>query len=91
VAAKKELRNFGTNYTVCCIALSPDGKMVASGASDSMARLWDVESGILIANIEHADGIQALAFSPDGSSLSTASNDKLVNLWDLRNVELAKR
>ena len=73
------------------MAISPDGKVVASGSSDSVVRLWDTKTGTLIANLNHDNEIRAVAFSPDGSTLATGSDDKLVQLWDLRSAEEARR
>jgi WD40 repeat protein len=64
------------------MAISPDGKWVASGSS-STARIWDARTGRLISVLTgHQDTIFAIAISPDGSWLATASSDKTVRLWD---------
>jgi WD40 repeat protein len=57
------------------LALSPDGKLLASSsASDLEVRLWDVPGGKLLlriqpANRERGQSAACLAFSPDGKTL----------------------
>lgn len=64
------------------IAISPDGKLVASAVTtdpsqyvDSV-RVWDLTTGeVLYTSSEHAAMISAIAFSPDGQLLATADYD----------------
>lgn len=77
---------------VFCLAVSPDGKTVATGSRWRDARsgqatgeiqLWDVEAGKSRAVLRgHVDGLQALAFAPDGKSLASGAADA-VKVWDL--------
>lgn len=73
----------GHTASATAVAWSPDGATVASGGADMTLRLWNPQSGRLLAVLDdHEDGITDLAWSPDGTRLASASWDKTVRVWD---------
>jgi hypothetical protein len=73
---------------VYSIALSPDGKILASGSYDQKIRLWNTETGQEIRVLSGHNGcIYGLAFRADGKILASASGDRTVKLWDVASGE----
>ncbi|MDF1754102.1 MAG: serine/threonine-protein kinase [Verrucomicrobiales bacterium] len=60
--------------TIACLAVSPDGKYVATGSGDRWIRIWDAASGNLESSFRsHWESVTCLKFSPDGSEIASGS------------------
>jgi WD40 repeat protein/tRNA A-37 threonylcarbamoyl transferase component Bud32 len=72
---------------VCCLAISPDGKYLASGSSGSNVlvkevSVWDAVTGDLVRSLPgHGLPVNAVAFSPDGKWLASGAVDGTLRVW----------
>jgi WD40 repeat protein len=67
------------------VALSPDGRTLATCDSTGTIRLLDTRTHKRLGRPLKGRGtIQGIAFSPDGNTLVSAGNDRTIRLWDLR-------
>ncbi len=65
------------------VAISPDGKVLATAGFDSTARTWDLQTGQPLGPVlEHPSWLFTICFSPDGHNLVTGGQDQLVRLWN---------
>ena len=65
------------------LAVSPDGKHVASASWDRTVRIWSAEGGDTRVLEGHQQNVNAVAFSPDGKSLVSVSYDPQLRIWPL--------
>jgi WD40 repeat protein len=73
----------GHTDNVYALAFSPDGTLLVSGGRDHSVRLWDVKTGLELAQLGNADNSWRAVFSPDGKHLATASLNGGVKVWDV--------
>lgn len=77
------VRRLPRSDTVLATALSPDGRVLATGGTGAAVRLWDVATGRVRAVLPgRTDVVVSLAFSPDGRTLAAAGADGRLRLWD---------
>ena len=73
--------------SVNSVALSHDGKILASGEDNKRIKLWNLSSQQLIANFPgHTQAITAVIFNNNDTILATASDDQTINLWDVNTL-----
>jgi len=69
-------------YTVC-VAISPDGRLVAACAGKTIFVL-DADTGVGLAQLHgHATTVKSLAFSGDADRLVSGADDQTVRVWNL--------
>ncbi len=64
------------------IAWSPDGKHLASGATDNTVQVWSATTGkTSFTYREHTDEVRTVAWSPDGTRIVSGGADRVVRVW----------
>ena len=65
------------------LAVSPNGRHVASAGDDRTTKVWEVSSGRLLTTLEgHTAPVVAVDFDTDGERLVTASRDGTARIWE---------
>ena len=74
----------GHEGKVVRVAISADGKSIATGGEDRTVRLWSTKDGAPLGTLSgHSGALTALAFAPDGKTLASGSPDTTIRLWDI--------
>uniref|UniRef100_A0A6U0WHT4 WDHD1 first WD40 domain-containing protein n=1 Tax=Rhizochromulina marina TaxID=1034831 RepID=A0A6U0WHT4_9STRA len=65
--------------------------MLASASFDSMVKLWDVETGTRLHNLNrHDKKVYTVAFSPDGEYLASGSLGGQLYVWSVKDGSIVK-
>jgi WD40 repeat protein len=84
----------GHRWPVCCLACSPDGKLLATGESSrpgpfqrgprTEVKIWDAQTWKEVGTLPHPqDVVRAVAFSPDSKRLAVIAADGGILVWDV--------
>ena len=82
--ATRRVRSTLDERGVDALAFSPDGRLLATGSTDTTTRLWRVSSGRLVHVLPQKGHVAAVRFSPRGRLLFSASADGTAAVWDVR-------
>ncbi|KAI8984324.1 WD40-repeat-containing domain protein [Mycotypha africana] len=82
---RKGVKNFdGHTDHILCLAISNDGKYLASGGKDKCINIWSVTEDKHIAKFtQHRDAVSGLAFRKTSNQLYSASHDRTIKLWNI--------
>jgi WD40 repeat protein len=75
----------GHRLGVNSVALTPDGRTLATASADGTVILWDVARRTPLGQPlqDHRGAVWSVAFSPDGRTLASAGDDGTVILWSV--------
>ena len=74
----------GHTNSVNCLAVSPDGRWLASGGEDGIICVWDIGSGRRLKSMRGHGLHCTLEFSRDGTVLVSGCADNSVRVWDVK-------
>lgn len=74
----------GQENSVLSVAITPDGKTIASSGDNGTIQLWNLATGKSISSLNgHSQQVNVVVISPDGKLLVSASDDKTIKIWNL--------
>jgi WD40 repeat protein len=78
----------GFGGAIHCMALSPDGRRLATCDTSHTVQLWNLTTGRHDTLKGHQGFVWSVAFSPDGQFVATAGIDGTVRLWNATTGEM---
>ncbi|NJM71306.1 MAG: protein kinase [Scytonema sp. RU_4_4] len=73
----------GYPNSIVSVAISPDGKTIASNSNDTIKLLSLVTGQEIYTFSGHTNIVNIISFSPDGQILVSGSKDRTIKIWNL--------
>lgn len=74
--------------TIFDLAISKDGKLLATAGGDKVVKIWDLETQKEVARLEgHVAQVLTVGFNGDGTQLVSGGADQQLKFWDVKTKE----
>lgn len=68
---------------VYCVAISADGRLIASGSKDKTIKVWDLESSTEVFTLAgHSSPVISVVFTPCGKCIVSGGEDRTIRIWN---------
>jgi WD40 repeat protein len=74
--------------TVLAVAISRDGRLLASGGREESIRIWQLGTDIQPVILKVSSAVTSIAFSDDGARIVAGSSDGQLRVWETASGEL---
>lgn len=80
----KDLKYLHHTAPILCMAVSPNGRYLATGSADGRLIVWSTSTlESLRAHAQHRDAVTALAFRRGTNTLFSGSKDRTIKIWEI--------
>ena len=87
----QEIRLEGHGFGTFALEFSPDGRKLASGSANGVAKIWTLSDGSLVNTDETLERYDAFAFTPDGNQLIGGGREITeLAIWDVSDGKLVR-
>lgn len=84
-------RLVGHQGPVAQVAVSPDGKLVASCSFDKSIKIWNAEDGEFLGTLRgHVGPVYRICWSRNSKHLASVSKDSTLKIWDVTSRKLVR-
>jgi WD40 repeat protein len=77
----------GHREAVSCVAVSSDGILLITGSLDASVKLWDIRSGIELANLFVGSACTCCAFDAEAAHIMAGTQDSSLHIFNTKSLQ----